>query len=487
MNANTATALALLVSAACGFASRGAHATATIVINNVDGANIGFNDPGTPNAFAGCQVGETLGQCRLRVFTVAANQWGQLLDSQCHHHRRRFDDVADVQRHLGRAGVCRTANGTREFRQRAARQYRLCTSRSELAGRHGFVVGQRRHHRQFQRRHRQRHVSDRNSRLVVRHRSGTVTIPASRIPLLPVVFHELAHGLGFVSLYSTSTGAALTSSTPILGLLPLRRLHQRVVEEHDQCPAAGFHDQRSQSGWTGPRTSKQSTKFLAKPAAVIVNSPAGIAGAYAAQTASYGPSVLNAPVTASVVLANDGTGTVTDACEALTNGAAVSGNIALVDRGNCNFTVKVKNAQNVGAVGVIVANNTTGLPPMGGTDATITIPALGVTQALGTSIQANLPGVNATLGVDASQPLAGTNSGCVRMFAPNPVQGGSSVSHFHSDAFPNLLMEPALNTSIFNKVDLTLPLFQDIGWNAQPEDILFIDGFDPSPCSFVQP
>jgi len=96
-------------------------------------------------------------------------------------------------------------------------------------------------------------------------------------------------------------------------------------------------------------------------------------------------------------------------------------------------------------------------------------------------------GNNATIGVDASAGLSGTNSGCVRMFAPNPLQSGSSVSHFTSDAFPNLLMEPALNTSIFNKVDLTLPLFQDIDWNTQPEDILFIDGFDPSPCSFVQP
>jgi hypothetical protein len=35
--------------------------------------------------------------------------------------------------------------------------------------------------------------------------------------------------------------------------------------------------------------------------------------------------------------------------------------------------------------------------------------------------------------------------------------------------------------------DLTLPLFQDIGWHTQPEDILFIDGFDPNPCAFVQP
>ena len=38
-------------------------------------------------------------------------------------------------------------------------------------------------------------------------------------------------------------------------------------------------------------------------------------------------------------------------------------------------------------------------------------------------------------------------------------------------------MEPALNTSIFDDVDLTIPLFKDIGWIlAAP--VLFADGFE---------
>ncbi len=207
-----------------------------------------------------------------------------------------------------------------------------------------------------------------------------------------------------------------------------------------------------------------------------------------------------AGVTADVVLVNDnvagaidGThptaGTVNDGCETpFTNAAQVAGHIALIDRGYCNFSVKVKNAQLAGAVAVLIANNVaTGLPPMGGSDATITIPSYGITQALGTSMKSNLPapGVNATLGYGTD--LAGTNQGCVRMYAPNPVESGSSVSHFHSAANPSLLMEPSLNTSIFNRVDLTLPLFQDIDWSTNPEDILFIDGYDDNPCQHVQP
>ncbi len=34
-----------------------------------------------------------------------------------------------------------------------------------------------------------------------------------------------------------------------------------------------------------------------------------------------------------------------DGCSALTNAAAVAGNIALLDRGTCGFTIKVKNAR----------------------------------------------------------------------------------------------------------------------------------------------
>ncbi len=65
--------------------------------------------------------------------------------------------------------------------------------------------------------------------------------------------------------------------------------------------------------------------------------------------------------------------------------------------------------------------------------------------------------------------LAGADAlGRVKMYAPNPFQGGSSVSHFDTTATPNLLMEPSINGNLTQTVvppiDLTFPLFQDIGW-----------------------
>lgn len=55
-------------------------------------------------------------------------------------------------------------------------------------------------------------------------------------------------------------------------------------------------------------------------------------------------------------------------------------------------------------------------------------------------------------------------TGRVQLFTPNPVQPGSSVSHWNTTASPNLLMEPAINTGLPLTGDLTRQLLRDIGW-----------------------
>ena len=57
---------------------------------------------------------------------------------------------------------------------------------------------------------------------------------------------------------------------------------------------------------------------------------------------------------------NDGTAAPTEGCSPLVGFPA--GAIALVDRGNCNFTVKTFNAQAAGAVAVVIVNNVPGAP-----------------------------------------------------------------------------------------------------------------------------
>jgi Thermolysin metallopeptidase, alpha-helical domain/PA domain len=84
----------------------------------------------------------------------------------------------------------------------------------------------------------------------------------------------------------------------------------------------------------------------------------------------------------------------------LTNASAVAGNIAIVDRGGCAFTVKVKNAQDAGAVAVIVGNSAGGGAfGMAGADPNITIPSVGISNADRNRIVSGLSSsaVNATL------------------------------------------------------------------------------------------
>jgi subtilisin family serine protease len=62
-------------------------------------------------------------------------------------------------------------------------------------------------------------------------------------------------------------------------------------------------------------------------------------------------------------------GTLDKACNALTPGSLTS-KIALISRGTCSFSTKIRNAQNAGAVTVLVVNNAIGDPIQMGTDGT---------------------------------------------------------------------------------------------------------------------
>jgi extracellular elastinolytic metalloproteinase len=110
---------------------------------------------------------------------------------------------------------------------------------------------------------------------------------------------------------------------------------------------------------------------------------------YGAFHSSFGPVPTATGTTAALALYNDGTGVASDGCEASTS--SLTGKIAIVDRGTCDFTVKVYNAQLAGAVGVVIANNVDG-PPFsgGGTNRKIKIPSEMVSLADGNALKTKL-------------------------------------------------------------------------------------------------
>ncbi|PZU84064.1 MAG: metalloprotease [Chryseobacterium sp.] len=104
----------------------------------------------------------------------------------------------------------------------------------------------------------------------------------------------------------------------------------------------------------------------------------------------FGPSIASNPVTADVVVVSPIKG-----CTTLSN-TNLTGKIALIERGDCNFTVKFKNAQVKGAIGVIVynASDSPAVGNMGGTDATVTIPGVLTENAEGELIKSKIATFN---------------------------------------------------------------------------------------------
>jgi subtilisin family serine protease len=130
-------------------------------------------------------------------------------------------------------------------------------------------------------------------------------------------------------------------------------------------------------------------------------------------------------------LARTGTQTATaDACAALPAGS-LSGAVALIRRGTCSFYIKASNAQNAGAAGVVLYNNTAGgLNPTVAGSPPITIPVVAVSQADGNLIDTRLAAGSVTL-----------TWGNQTVVASNP--NGGLISSFSSYGLsPDLALKP---------------------------------------------
>ena len=293
------------------------------------------------------------------------------------------------------------------------------------------------------------------------------------IDFLNVVMHEIGHGLGFASVASVTTGSLFGGIADIYTRFAFDTDLQLHFDEMNNAQRLAAYTNTGNVVWDGPLVSQAAPAILAASLVGEVTSPP--LGALELQTAAYGPPVSDTGLTGDVVLVDDGSGTGTDACESLTpaSAAAVAGNIALLDRGNCTFVAKTLNAQAAGAVAVIIANNVdSGLPPLGGNSASATIPTLGISQADGQALRDELPGVSVAFTFDSSQLSGADSNGLVRLFAPGTVQPGSSFSHWDTIALPNLLMEPSITDTLESRinVDLTVALYADIGWGIVDED-----------------
>lgn len=459
------------------------HAAVTITIVNGNAAGVGFNDP-TAIAPVGGNPGTTLGQQRLNAFQYAASIWGANLNSNVEIKvLATFEPLTCTAGSavLGSAGP-RTVESDFPGAPVSGAWYHAALANKltgsdlypaaiDVPGGGGADIRAR-----F------------NSRLGLFANClpgapfylGIDGNKGTAIDLVEVLLHEFGHGLGFSTTTSGANGSFLAGQPSIYDLFAYDNTAAKTWSQMTNAERVVSAVNARQLVWTGANVTyaAPSVLQLGTPQLQIL-APSGVAGIYLAGAATFGPALESPGLTRQVMPVVEG-GSLGLGCTAFDsdNSHAVKQRIAMVVRGGCAFTQKVLNAQSAGAVGVIVVENVTTTPPadLGGTNPAVTIPAIRVTLADGLKLLSAMnltpgnrsSGVVARLGVDSSQ-LAGTDkNGRVMLYTPNPLQPGSSVSHWDTSASRNLLMEPAINADLTQILippnDLTVPMFKDIGW-----------------------
>jgi hypothetical protein len=484
-----------VITVACALACVGAEA-ATISITSRDAPGVGFNDP-TPVAPVGGNTGTTLGQQRWNVYKYVASIWEKALQS---------DQVIKVSAGwqpltctkdtatLGSAGawnIWHDFPGGRPgtwYPQALANKlahtnlsvgqpddgsgysdYDIKTQFNINLGNPGCLDGS----------------------TFYLGLDGKTT--GSQVNFVETLLHELGHGLGFsVLTVDTETGYRFSPKTfefEATGGLPSiwePFMYDNTIGKtwlnmtNDERAASSVNP--LQLAWTGQNAVAGAKATLKHLTVIKAASPAPSGNRLVdLATASFGPTVTSG-VLGTLANVAPQAGEAGPGCSPFdnANAAAVKGKVALIKRGGCLFVIKVKNAQNAGAVGVLLENNTTGIQPPGGSDDTITIPAFGISQADGEALKAAIPAavpygsrskpgaVTVSVGLDPVRIAGADAAGRPLLYTPLALSGGSSVSHWDVSASPNLLMEPNISPDLtINLVppyDLTLPLLKDIGW-----------------------
>ena len=237
-------------------ATPSALAQGQIVIVNVDGANEGFNDP-APAAPVGGNPGTTLGQQRLNVFERAADIWeGVLKPKNDVYVTAAFNPLAPNV--LGSAGT------TFIFRNFPGAELPNTWYHSAIADQ---LAGQELNpgfadiNAQF------------SSNFVFY--LGYDNNEGALVDLLPVVLHELGHGLGFANFVNETTGTLALGFPDVYSEYTLDTVTNKIWNQMSDTERAASAINVRKVSWNGLHVNENVPHVLSpgEPSVVVVSPP----------------------------------------------------------------------------------------------------------------------------------------------------------------------------------------------------------------------
>ena len=483
-----------LLAAASLLTCMAAQAAATITIQNRDQPGVGFNDT-TPVQPVGGNPGTTLGEQRMNVYRHVAEIWSRNLDSTVNITVSAGWEALTCTSESAVLGSAGAWNIWHDFPGGKPGTWYPQALANKLAGVNlsagvpddGTGFGNVDIKTQFNINLGKPGCLDGSEFYL-----GLDGNEGSKVDFAATLLHELGHGLGFaLGTTYTPLGYRLNATADFYveeGGLPSfweefmydNQIGKRWLDM-TSAERARSAINPLQLAWTGPNA-VAGARLLGQLPVVKATSPAGAVPTSAYTASPFGPAIpVNGKLGALATITTQA-GESGDGCSPFNaaNAAAVKGKVPIITRGGCNFTVKVKNAQDAGAIAVLLQNNASGGFAPGGTDPTVVIPSVGISledgQALKAAIVAAKPygsrsqpgAVTASLATDPNRKAGADRQGRPLLYTPAILAQGSSVSHWDTSATPNLLMEPAISRDLTLEVkpprDLTLPLLKDVGW-----------------------
>ncbi|HEV8163425.1 MAG TPA: PA domain-containing protein, partial [Actinomycetota bacterium] len=447
--------LALL---ACALLASAEARAATMVVKNLDPPGEGFNDP-TPVTPVGGNPGTTVGQQRLAVFNRAAQLWGAALQGPVPIEIDANFAPLPCTGGFIVLGNARPATFMANIPGVSIDLWLPVALANELAG---------------------SDQSPGESEIEATFNGGLAACTNGRQDwyygfdgqagdkpdLLSVVLHELGHGLGFTSVMDLATGESKSGrfdpfsshvfDTTLGQPWTVLTAAQRVTSVRSPRTVV----------WHGLNVLRQAADILALGAPVLKTTPAlpGLTARVA--EAEFGPAVAARPASGPLVV-----GTLSPGTCAFQGSAA--GAVVLITQSGCPPIQQAWNAQQAGAVAVLIKDDGNPDPPLTvDVQAShralfpVTVPVLAVSAADATVLAAAPAGTTVQLTAEAATRVGADVSGRPMLFATNPVAKGSTLSHWEMLERPNLLMEPVQAPDAIHDLRMELALFRDLGWST---------------------